>query len=273
MSPIKMNMKCLCITYLILLNTCIVLAQSIENRKEFTLRIGLSYNSINDARLSAISQKSWSPIYGMSYRKTSDNSINQINFDFTQTKSNGNDLLRVNSIIPNVNYSYMRRSHHGLWIGGFIDHTTVLNFPKTRTALFNNNPISYMLSASAGPVISYERDNIFNEKVRFRGSTEIPVLAYVIQPEYGHPYPEKYLEEGTFSPTREGLAGPLLKSGNVVSINKYRSISIRIGFQYLINNHLALSIDSASSILFANVRGKELTMSNFDSQLGISYLH
>ena len=267
-------MKNIIIAAFLICITNAAIGQDFTNRKEITIRIGWSQTSISDARLSALAQKAWSPKYGLSYRKINTKRISQIDFDFTYANNAGSKLLSVSSIIPNVNYSYLRKTSNGIWLGGFIDHTTLLNLPRTRTSLFNNNPINYMLSAAIGPAIAYTRsETLKSNQINFTANAQLPVLAYVIQPEYGHPYPRKYLEQNTFSPTREGFAGPLLKSGRLVTINKYRSLNISFSVQYMVNDKFGLSLNLNSQLLYANTTGKHVSMNNHDIQLGASYIH
>lgn len=257
-----------------LVSSIILTGQENSQTNEFTLRVGLSRTAIKDARISAVTQKAWSPKYGMSYRKANAKRISQIDFDFTYANSQNGTLLSLTSIIPKVNYSYSRKMDNGLWLGGFIDHTTLLNLPKTRTSLYNNNTISYLLTASIGPSISYDQSALFGvDKLSLRTDAQAPLLSYVIQPEFGHPYPSKYLEQDTFSPTRDGLAGPLLKSGRVVTLNKFRSMNISFSFQYLVNDNIGLSLNFNSQLLYANTTNKPLSLNSQDILFGATYIH
>ncbi len=267
-------MKFIVSIFLYVISVGCLFGQEDSNRNELTLKVGLSRTAIKDARISAISQKTWSPKYGLSYRKINDKRISQIDFDFTYANSSNGTLLSVTSLMPKVNYSYLRKTNNGLWLGGFIDHTTLLNFPKTRTSLYNNNMINYLLTASIGPSLSYDRSDLLGvDKLRFRTDAQVPLISYVIQPEYGHPYPNKYLEQDTFSPTREGLAGPLLKSGRVVTLNKFRSLNVSFSFHYLLGDNVELSLNLNSQILYANTTDKSLSMNNYDVLFGASYIH
>lgn len=251
-----------------------VTGQETINRNELTVKFGFSHTAIQDSRISAITQSAWSPKYGVSYRKINHERISQIDFHFTQARSDNNTLLGMVSIIPQVSYSYLRKTKNGLWLGGFLDHTTLLNFPKTSSGLYNNNPINYLLTASIGPSFAYDKSEIFGiQKMRFDSKFQTPILSYVIQPEFGHPYPKKYLEHDTFSPTRSGLAGPLLKSGRVVSINKFRSLNISLGFHYQVSDKVDLSLNLNTQLLYANTTNKSLSMNNYDVLFGASYIH
>ncbi len=267
-------MKYILSTTFIILITCLAISQEGTNRNELKVTIGLSHTTITDARISALPQKAWSPKYGMSYRKMNDKRISQIDIDFTYASNSSGSLLSLNSIMPKANYSYLRKTPNGVWLGGFIDHTTLLNLPKSRTGLFNNNPISYMLSASLGPMVSYEKSGILNnERISLRANAQLPILAYVIQPEHGHPYPKQYLEEDTFTPMRGGLTGPLLKSGRVVTINKYRSLNVSFSLQYALNDKVELSLNFNSQLLYANTTGKSVSLTDNSIELGASYIH
>jgi hypothetical protein len=246
-----------------------------NNIRTATVRIGLSHTHIQDHRMSAVAQHAWSPKYEVGYRQTSEKRISQIRMQFTSINSNSGSLLSLRSIKPAIYYSYERQVQTGIWVGGFIDHSTLLNFPSTRTALYNNNPIAYHIGQSIGPRLTYSSP-ISAPKggdIGYSVSGQAALLSYMIQPAYGHPYPERYLQAYTFSPTRAGMAGPLLRSGKVRTINAVRSFRLEMGVFFYLSDKVMFSIDYNADVLYANTQGKALHTHTHDIYVGASYIH
>lgn len=245
------------------------------NTKELTIRIGFSNSTVKDKRMSAIGYSSWSPKYDLAYTKINDKRISEIRFQFSYMKSRNGGLLGLNSIRPNVNYSYQRKIKEGIWLGGFLENNTLLNFPSTRTGHFNNNPISYTISQSIGPRITYMKNWKPNEKNRFemRTSAQTSLLAYTIQPAWAHPYPTQFLKEGTFSPDRGGMAWPIIKSGKLATPKTYRTMRFEFGLYYYVNDSFRVGVDYQAELNYSNTRGKEVSFKSNDIFLGATYIH
>jgi len=74
-------------------------------------------------------------------------------------------------------------------------------------------------------------------------SSKVALLNYLIRPAYGaHPYPEHFLQEPYFNPTRRGMGASVVKSGKVKTINKYQSIQLTLGFTYFLSNNLSAKV-------------------------------
>lgn len=245
------------------------------NQKELTIGIGLSRSSVKDARISARTFNSWSPKYRVAYTKINDNRISALDIQFAFMNNNGNGLLGLNSIRSNVNYCYQRKVAEGVWFGGFIDNNTLLNFPKTQSSHFNNNPISYTISKSIGPRITYQKNYLRNDAIKYqiRTSAQTSLLSYLIQPAWGHPYPSQFLKEGTFNPERNGMAWSIVKSGKVKSLRAFRSFRVELGFYVHLNNSFRVGLDMQTELRYANAIGKGVSFKGNDIMLGATYLH
>lgn len=245
--------------------------------KEIGLRIGISKTKINDQRLSAKSYTNWSPKYGLVFGTRKENSWSHNQLDFTFVKGHKKDpYFTLNSVIISHTYSYQRKVGEGFWVGGFTNHKTILNFPRSLySSMFTNNAISYTIVQSIGPKLSYTH-TLTNQKdkpIETQTSIEAPILAYLIQPIYGHPYPVRYLEEGTFDPTRAGITIPMLKSGKSVSISGYKGLRIELGIFYYTSDRFKIGASYQGELMYANANGKSVQLQSNDFFVNPSYLY
>lgn len=263
-----------CVLLILCLSANTISAQE-DAVREVSLRVGLTHTSIQDFRMGSVRHKSWSPKYDIGYSQQNEKRISQVRLQFFASKSANQGLLSLTSLRPAINYSYQRKVGEGLWVGGFIDHSTLLNIPKTTTSLYNNNPISYNISQSIGPRITYTGTANLGEglPLGYQVSTQAALLSYMIQPAFGHPYPTQYLNEEDFSPTREGMTWPLMKSGKLATLDKVRNFRLELGLFYFVNDRVKISLDYQGEIFYANTRGKALNMQSHDIFFGASYIH
>lgn len=211
------------------------------NRKELTLGIGFSKMSLYDNRYSAQTFSFTQPSYHFSYKWQKDNTRQEIAVDLAMNmKFDRSEILDLTFIKPTMRYSLQKKTDD-LWIGGVMNSATLLNFPRSRTGHFNNSPISYTFANSIGPKVSYA---LSPEDSRFsvEADLEAALLGYVVRPAYGHPYPTKFLESGTFTPTREGMASSIIRSGKIMTIGKYNSINLVLGLSYIVGDHVKLGV-------------------------------
>lgn len=252
-------------------------ASQIPYGKEIGLRIGISKTKVQDQRLSARSFSNWSPKYGLVFGSKKENRWSQNIIDFTYVKGNKKDpYFTIHSFIISSTYSYQRKVGEGLWLGGFTKHHTVLNFPKSLySSIFTNNTISYTISQSIGPKISYTSTPASPNENTLAGVTsfQTPILAYLIQPIYGHPYPEKYLKEGTFQPTRAGMAWPMIASGKLESLSKYSSFQLELGVFYYISDRFKIGATYEGEMMYANANGKSVKLRTNDIVISPGYLY
>lgn len=222
-------------------------AQDAANFKQEEIGLHLNWRitQFTDARLSARKFQAGAWSFGTIYRKETAKKREALIFTFSRSSTlDPKGLLKINLISPQVQYSHQRKAGN-LWIGGFIDSYSLLKFPQAAAGTFNNNPISYTISKSIGPMISREFVLRETEDNRFFTipSLQMGVLNYVIRPAYGHPYPDEYLTEEHFSPTRRGMAGPLLRSGKLKLPHKYQMIRFSLGLFYQIQSRYKIGLN------------------------------
>jgi len=245
--------------------------------REIGVRIGLTNTKLNDQRLSAKTFTNWSPKYGLVLGNRKDKSWIKTQIDFTYIKGHKKDpYFTINSIFSSVNVSYQHEISEGIWVGGFMNNDTKLNFPKSAyRGLFTNNVISYTMSQSIGPKINYFNriNNINDEPIELLTSLELPVLAYLIQPIYGHPYPEKFLREGTFTPMRSNMAWPMIKSGKMVSLNRFKHLRVEFGLFLYTSDKFKFGAVYQGELYYANANGKAVSLKSSDFMATSSYLY
>lgn len=269
-------MKHLIIFICVAISTSCIYGQEVTNERELTISVGLSFNSMNDDNLSAVTQRGVSPKYAIGYRSGNNKRISHVQVQFSSFRSRNGSLVGMNILRPQIFYSYEKKIKEGIWFGGFIDHNTVLNFVSTTSASFNNNSINYFIAQSIGPRVSYIKSflpSVDGHKFQFRSSAQASLLAYVIQPEFAHPYPTQFLKEDVFTPTREGMAWSLVKSGKLATMNQYRSFRVEFGLFYQLNNNMRIGIDYNLAVLHGNTRSKAFTIANNDFMVSATYLH
>jgi hypothetical protein len=237
--------------------------EKIKNR-DLTLKIGLSKAQLQDSRLSGKTHQSWSPKYSISHIEVKENSRNHFQVDFVSMKfGKSGQPFGIRSIHSNVHFAYQRKIADGTWFGGYINTLTLINFPKNPgQTFFVNNPVSYTLSKSIGPSVTYSPG--FDNHLNMASTVQAAALSYVVQPIYGHPYPEKYMEEGVFSPTQKNMVGPLIRSGKFLSFKKFRHMNIQLSVFYAFDNNFKMGIDYNYSNYMANANGKAVKMKNQD---------
>lgn len=240
--------------------------------REIGFKVGIAHLSIQDDRFSAISKSGWTPSYEINFKKIKTHSKQEWSFGFSMANQLGNDpLLNAKVIRPNITYSYERKFKQ-LWIGGFLNSSTILQFPRTNTSHFENNPISYTISQSIGPRFSLNQNFGTHDQWSLDGAAQISLLNYVIRPAYGHPYPEKYLQAGRFHPTRSNMTAPLIKSGKIHSIDKFQSFKIVLGISYIVSDRMKVSVNYRIDHLNTTDRQR----SKFSSQeilFGVNYIY
>lgn len=241
--------------------------------KDITLRIGISRSQLEDSRLSGKVHKSWSPKYSISHIEVKDNSRQHFQVDFASMKfSKSNKRFSIQSIFSNVHFTYQRNIGNGTWLGGYINTISLINFPKNPgQTYFVNNPVSYTVSSSIGPAVSFTHG--FDNGIHSIGTAQMAAISYAIQPIYGHPYPEKYLNEEIFSPTQSKMAGPLLKSGKLVSFKSFGHLNILMSVYYVFKNNFKAGLDYNYGFYMVNVNGKPVKMNNHDIFLTTGILY
>ncbi|MBC9795248.1 hypothetical protein [Sinomicrobium weinanense] len=116
-----------------------------------------------------------------------------------------------------------------LFVGGTFDV-----FGNARTHLhYENNELSYEFGSSLAvsgqldyPVWANDRRLLLSYRL------SLPFVSYLIRPERNIPYPEKYLEDGTYNLEDTGLSGAALRSGRIVTFNKFQVVKSRMFLTY-----------------------------------------
>jgi hypothetical protein len=124
---------------------------------------------------------------------------NHFQVDFISMKfSKSNSFLIFAPYTPMFILLIKEKVADGTWFGGYINSISLVNLPKNPgQTFFVNNPVSYTISKSLGPSMTYSHG--FKNDFNISSTIQMATLSYVIQPIYGHPYPEKYLEEGVLA--------------------------------------------------------------------------
>ncbi len=216
-----------------------------ESQKEWSIGIGMSLVARQDDRVSALTYKSWQPVYHMGWQKTTVSTRQTLDSRFTKNLSGDrNRILNLRFVHPDVVYS-LEKKVGDVWIGGVFNSATMLSFPSSTTNHFENVPINYTISNTLGIKVSYENDVALSngDALSLGASAEASLLGYVIRPAYGHPYPDQFLESGTFSPTRSKMTGPLLRSGKIRSLGSYQSFRLQFGISYIFNERVSISLN------------------------------
>lgn len=214
-------------------------------QREITVGVGMSLVGIKDNRVSALKYRAWTPSYMIGFKKRDARTKQEFLLSFSMDGKNDTDrLLNLRFIKPSFSYSFEKKVND-FWVGGVFNHNTLLTFPSSNTGHFNNNPISYTIANSFGPKISWLKGIQVEGADRYliESSVETSLLNYVIRPSYAHPYPEKFLRSGTFTPTKEGMALPLLRSGKVFSVGKYQTFKVVLGLSYFISDRIKVGMN------------------------------
>ena len=268
------NLKLVIIVLFVAIMSISLAAQTDHLHREFGIRIGTSFTAYNEARYSAMTKKYFQPKVGLVYTKWNDKKREELSINYTSTfkPSNPNNLW-YKIIHPEVNYTYQRKVAN-TWIGGFYQSSTILNFPKNGQRLFGNNPISYTIANSIGLATDYAETLTENDHQRLdiNAGAKVALLSHVIRPIYGHPYPEHYLQEDVFTPTRSGLGKSIPKSGKIRTLDKYQSMKLVLGLNFYHKDHLKIGVQYERN--FQKVReGKQSSYKSHDLTLGVSYVY
>ncbi|MEZ4910814.1 MAG: hypothetical protein R2774_08120 [Saprospiraceae bacterium] len=243
---------------------------------EYTAAIGFSGINIKDQRFSAIAKQAFAPVFGGEIVKSRHQSIASHRFYFTSSKTAKSDgWLLIKNLRPYYQFTYNWKIDEMNFFGFNIENLTLLNTPVSRKGIYTNNPISYLTSLSVGPSFFY-RNNMKsgdNSHLYFVTSIQAALLGYVIHPAYGHPYPKSYLKPGTFHPERKNMTSSVLKSGNIVTINRYNSINISFGLQWFISDKYGVGVNLKNYWHSANFNNKLIRYKSHDILFSFTYKH
>lgn len=195
-----------------------------------------------DSRLSNAAKLQNPCTYTIQFGKQKRRYEELLQFSYTTSgRQTSSGLLSYHIIHPQVKYTYLRRVANFRW-GGFFHSSTLLNNPRSTTGMFGNNPIAYSISHGIGLSAGFVTRLWEKRDTRFmmRADLQYALLAHIIRPAYGHPYPEAFLQEDNFDPTRKGMLRTLPKSGTWESLDRYQYLFAKLQLQYHFRFHWTL---------------------------------
>jgi len=174
------------------------------------VNVGWALSQTQDKRLSNQYKHFSNPVYQLSFgNRTATrryDTVLSFQYDNTSTTSRS---MGVRQIQPEV-FSRLQWYNSGFWIGPTFESSTLLLSPKGKG--FSNSPISYTISNGLGIAVNRQWTSD-DAKLSFDTGIESSLVSYIIRPAFGHPYPEGFLEDGTFHPTRAGMGRTIARSG------------------------------------------------------------
>ena len=242
-------------------------------RKEIGIRVGTSFTAIHESRFSNLTKRYIQPKFGLIYHKWNDQKRTEIILNYSMTANVKNpENLWYKIIHPEVLYTYQQKAGNN-WIGGYFHSSTVLNFPKNTKGLFGYNSISYSIAHSLGLAVNRTENLIEknNHRLDANVGTKVALLSHVIRPIHGHPYPEHYLQEDVFTPTRDGLGKSIPKSGQLQTLDKYQNMKFVLGLNYFYKDHLKFGVQYERNFQKIKI-GKQSSYKSHDLMIGISYV-
>jgi len=235
--------------------------------KEIGFSIGWSSSSIRDVRLSNQNKDLFNPVFGIHFNQVKTNTRSNFNMAFKMDKTSRNDSgMGLQVILPEVRYNFQFKSAN-TWIGPSFHSSSLLVWPRSND--FGNNPIAYTLSKNLGVAVdrSWASEN---QDMRIDAGIETSILSYVVRPAFGHPYPEAYLEEGTFHPTRAGIGRAMIKSGKLRTPRSFQNFQIKLGFRYNITEQISISTNYNMHIQNLSAQ-QDMRLVSHDFLLGFNY--
>jgi hypothetical protein len=170
------------------------------------------------------------------YERQSSKSINRFSVLFLQSSQGKGNVSFSNILRPEIRYEHLRKiNESGLYIGGYYDIGTLLNFRRGVWA--DENSINYTLWSSLGISSQYNKPVKFNNKqINWNTKFSVPLLTYLVRPSYTFPYPDNYLENGVFNFDQSGLGNKIITGGKFVSFDKFLNIGFQTGLSLPTNN-------------------------------------
>lgn len=232
-------------TLLILVSSVLLYAQ--ENplkQNRFFLEYGVQFQNSVDSRFSARTRNylGFHTAVAVEFLRT--DKIHRLEVRFSKNFNYREHIIFFEQLLPELRYTFLKPwKTSNLLVGGYADIGSYLAFPVGSWR--GNNNISYTMWNSYG--LSTQHQHTFSLgklQLQHRTRFSIPLLAYVVHPSYGLPYPESYLEDGVFDFQRNGMATQILTSGKIYTLNRFQHIEVRTGVALPFrNNTSAIGID------------------------------
>jgi hypothetical protein len=182
--------------------------------------VGYINHHFNDARHSSIFRNAGGVGGILQYEAVRDLEIHRLQLqvalatthqEFASVSTNTHGTLR---------YEYCRAltGLQGVYVGGYVDFSALL---LERSGLWTDPgaALSYVLSSSLGGLIRYSAP--LGESWSVNTAAYLSLLNYVVRPAFGFPYPASFLRDGRFSFNLNGLAGDIVQSGIVQTLDTF----------------------------------------------------
>ena len=265
-------MKYFLITSILLFSLDFFGQETTGNRqREIGITLGVSKWNIQEHRFSRRVKPTSIASYGLFTKSQSE----QSRFDFSATfglnmKPQSGTAIRYGLINPQMDFTYQRRVGN-IWLGPFLSSETLINIPFNTSQSFNNNPVSYTGVTSLGIAGDYNI-GLVDDRITVNTGAQAALISHLIRPAYAHPYPEGFLDEEVFDPTREGIAKAIAKSGKIRSIKNVQSFRIRFGISYMLGDKFKIGLQYESQLLRVKEE-KSLNATKQDLLLSLSYVY
>lgn len=240
-------------------------------QRELGISIGVRQWKIHEQRFSSRIKNTALLHLGIHHERRTDASRFYVSsqFGFNMSPSSGVGV-RYAIINPDINMTYQRRAAN-IWLGPTLTHHMIVNLPSNTAQAFNNNPVSYTGVTGLGIAGNYDLF-LADDKIRLNTGVQTNLISHVIRPAYAHPYPEDFLREEVFDPTRAGIAKSVVRSGKIRSFKGLQSIRVSFGFSYLISDQFKVGITYQGTMLRVN-EVKSLNAQSQDVLFTISHVY
>lgn len=220
--------KYLLLNILTLLFGTTLYAQKVDSQSYF-LNFGVAIPSTKETHFTSNFRRGVGYNVQMGYERKSLKSTNRFSVLFLQANQGKGNISYSTILRPEIKYEHLRSiNENGLWIGGYYDIGTLLNF--RRGIWGSEKGINYTIWSSVGVSSQYNKQiRLMDKQFRWNTRFSIPILTYLIRPSYTFPYPDNYLQSGVFSFDRNGLGKKIVSGGNFVTFDKFLNVSFQTG--------------------------------------------
>ncbi len=210
-------------TCLLNLSMCNIIYAQTE--REFAFSTGPVFQRFQDSRHSSIFRNATGVVNGgLSYRYGKKH-YNKIGLNFATGQTNQQFASSERNMYFNLCFEQLRqiKSQHQVQIGGFVDLGGILQF-RSGNWFDAGTGMSYGFWSSFG--LAARKSFQWGKNWQASIAARTPLLAYVVRPAYGFPYPPSFLKEGRFSFELDNVGTELLKSGEIQTIHQFANLQI-----------------------------------------------
>lgn len=177
----------------------------------------------------------------INYKRNKIENLKQIDFYrskfSTQSKTdNSSNVTHINislTYLQNVNVIQNRKWE--LHIGSTWENRSVNHNYDFGSGDYNTSLFIYSSNLSAQAMLSKQ----VNASLILQLNISSPILAYIVRSGYIPPYPDKLTDSSNFNPT----FWEIIRSGELVTINRYRSFTINFNLDKTISNNMVLGMN------------------------------